>query len=140
MKVCVFSKIMSTALFAPLMGGDKRVIERSPTSEDKITMIGGLQKHQTPRNDGICPCINSAAGMGGGQTPIAIRPSFRVRKLTQKECWRLMGFQDQDFERAKSAMNENIYGGADRSGSQLYKQAGNPHFYPLSNYLFRRED
>lgn len=25
-------------------GGDKRVIERSPTSEDKITMIGGLQK------------------------------------------------------------------------------------------------
>ena len=127
MKVCVFSKIMSAALFAPLMGGggDKRVIERSPTSEDKITMIGGLQKHQTPRNDGICPCINSAAGMGGGQTPIAIRPSFRVRKLTQKECWRLMGFQDQDFERAKSAMNENIYGGADRSGSQLYKQAGN---------------
>ena len=102
MKVCVFSKIMSAALFAPLMGGDKRVIERSPTSEDKITMIGGLQKHQTPRNDGICPCINSAAGMGGGQTPIAIRPSFRVRKLTQKECWRLMGFQDQDFERAKS--------------------------------------
>lgn len=101
------------------------MIERSPTSEDKITMIGGLQKHQTPRNDGICPCINSAAGMGGGQTPIAIRPSFRVRKLTQKECWRLMGFQDQDFERAKSAMNENIYGGADRSGSQLYKQAGN---------------
>ena len=78
---------MSAALFAPLMGGDKRVIERSPTSEDKITMIGGLQKHQTPRNDGICPCINSAAGMGGGQTPIAIRPSFRVRKLTQKECW-----------------------------------------------------
>ena len=63
--------------------------------------------------------------MGGGQTPIAIRPSFHVRKLTQKECWRLMGFQDQDFERAKSAMNENIYGGADRSGSQLYKQAGN---------------
>ena len=37
------------------------MIERSPTSEDKITMIGGLQKHQTPRNDGICPCINSAA-------------------------------------------------------------------------------
>lgn len=28
------------------------MIERSPTSEDKITMIGGLQKHQTPRNDG----------------------------------------------------------------------------------------
>lgn len=23
---------------------------------------------------------------------------FRVRKLTPKECWRLMGFEDKDFE------------------------------------------
>lgn len=52
-------------------------------------------------------------------------PKYKVRKLTQKECWRLMGFEDQDFEKAKSAMNENIYNGKDRSGSQLYKQAGN---------------
>ena len=50
---------------------------------------------------------------------------YRVRKLTPKECWRLMGFSDQDFECAKAAMNENIYGGKDRSSSQLYKQAGN---------------
>lgn len=92
---------------------------------EQITMVGGLQKHQTPRTDGICPCVNSAAGMGGGQTPIAIRPGFRVRKLTQKECWRLMGFTDEDFYKAQAAMNENLYGGNDRSGSQLYKQAGN---------------
>lgn len=52
-------------------------------------------------------------------------PAFRVRKLTQKECWRLMGFSDEDFYKAQSAMNENLYGGNDRSGSQLYKQAGN---------------
>ena len=48
-----------------------------------------------------------------------------MRKLTQKECWRLMGFEDQDFEKAKNAMNENLYNGKNRSGSQLYKQAGN---------------
>ena len=93
--------------------------------ENDITMLGGLQKHQTPRSDGICPCVNSAAGMGGGQTPIAIRPGFRVRKLTQRECWRLMGFTDEDFTKAQTAMNQNLYGGNDRSGSQLYKQAGN---------------
>lgn len=50
---------------------------------------------------------------------------FRVRKLTQKECWRLMGFKDEDFYKAQAAMNEHLYGGNDRSGSQLYKQAGN---------------
>lgn len=92
---------------------------------DNITMLGGLQRHQTPRSDGICPCVNSAAGMGGGQTPIAIRPGFRVRKLTPKERWRLMGFEDHNFESAKSRMNENLYNGKDRSSSQLYKQAGN---------------
>jgi DNA (cytosine-5)-methyltransferase 1 len=41
--------------------------------------------------------------------------SLRVRKLTPKECWRLMGFSDEDFEKA-SKVNSN---------TQLYKQAGN---------------
>lgn len=50
---------------------------------------------------------------------------FRVRKLTPKECWRLMGFEDKDFENARNRMNENLYNGNDRSSSQLYKQAGN---------------
>lgn len=38
-----------------------------------------------------------------------------IRKLTPKECWRLQGFTDEQFEKA-SAVNSN---------SQLYKQAGN---------------
>lgn len=50
---------------------------------------------------------------------------FRVRKLTPKECWRLMGFRDDDFDKAKTALNKTFYKGADRSNSQLYKQAGN---------------
>lgn len=41
---------------------------------------------------------------------------YRIRKLTPKECWRLMGFADSDFEKAKAAGISN---------SQLYKQAGN---------------
>lgn len=39
----------------------------------------------------------------------------RVRKLTPRECWRLMGFDDSDFEKAEKV----------NSNSQLYKQAGN---------------
>ena len=41
---------------------------------------------------------------------------LRIRKLTPKECWRLMGFNDEDFEKAKAAPMSN---------TQLYKQAGN---------------
>ena len=36
-------------------GNGTKLIEVSPTPEDRITMLGGLQKHQTPRDDGICP-------------------------------------------------------------------------------------
>lgn len=42
-------------------------------------------------------------------------PNLRIRKLTPKECWRLMGFNDIDFENAEKVC----------SNSQLYKQAGN---------------
>ena len=38
-----------------------------------------------------------------------------IRKLTPKECWRLMGFDDEDFEKASKV----------NSPTQLYKQAGN---------------
>ncbi len=41
---------------------------------------------------------------------------FRIRKLTPRECWRLMGFDDEDFDKAQSAGISN---------TQLYKQAGN---------------
>ena len=54
-----------------------------------------------------------------------LEAGVRVRKLTQLEAWRLMGFSDEDFYKAQIAMNQNLYGGNDRSGSQLYKQAGN---------------
>lgn len=48
-----------------------------------------------------------------------------VRKLIPLEYWRLMDFDDEDFERARAAMNGLFYNGADKSSSQLYKQAGN---------------
>ena len=40
---------------------------------------------------------------------------YRIRKLTPLECWRLMGFTDEDFHKAERV----------NSNSQLYKQAGN---------------
>ena len=42
--------------------------------------------------------------------------SIAIRKLTPRECWRLQGFSDEQFEKAKKA---------GISDTQLYKQAGN---------------
>jgi len=44
-----------------------------------------------------------------------ITHDYKIRKLTPLECWRLMGFKDEQFKKA-----ENV-----NSDSQLYKQAGN---------------
>ena len=53
--------------------------------------------------------------------------NYRIRKLTPKECWRLMGFDDEDFEKA-SQVNSN---------AQLYKQAGNSIVVQVLEAIFR---
>ena len=40
---------------------------------------------------------------------------LKIRRLTPRECWRLMGFDDEDFNKAEQV----------NSNTQLYKQAGN---------------
>ena len=57
-------------------------------------VLGGLQKHQTPRTDGISPTLTEAMDKGGGQTPIIIdtaEPKERFYKqafetLKENEC------------------------------------------------------
>ena len=51
----------------------------------------------------------------------------KIRKLTPKECFRLMGFDDVDFEKA-SQVNSN---------AQLYKQAGNSIVVQVLEAIFR---
>lgn len=51
-----------------------------------------------------------------------------IRKLTPKEYWRLMGFADEDFEKA-SKVNSN---------TQLYKQAGNSIVVNVLMEIFRK--
>lgn len=71
----------------------------------------------------------------GCSSAIATAPFFtgsiqhiRIRKLTTRECWRLMGFSDEDFDRAKAV----------NSDSQLYKQAGNSIVVDVLAAIFGR--
>ena len=77
-------------------------------------IIGSTQKHAAISKDGIVPTLTSAMGQGGGHVPMH-NYDIRIRKLTPKECWRLMGFKDESFEKAQKV----------NSNTQLYKQAGN---------------
>ena len=44
-----------------------------------------------------------------------ISDKYKIRKLSPRECFRLMAFSDSDFDKAEKV----------NSNSQLYKQAGN---------------
>lgn len=52
--------------------------------------------------------------------------NLRIRKLTPLECWRLQGFDDEQFYKAK---NDGV------SNSQLYKQAGNSVTVNVVDYI-----
>lgn len=68
-------------------------------------------------NNGLCPTLTTRPeGFKTANLIVEHAQEFRIRKLTPLECWRLMGFSDEDFEKAKASGISN---------SQLYKQAGN---------------
>ena len=65
----------------------------------------------------ISPTITTQDNAGGlMQVNVDSNKQYRIRRLTPRECWRLMDFTDEQFDKAKSA---------GLSDTQLYKQAGN---------------
>lgn len=69
----------------------------------------------------ICPTLTAT------ETGVCrIESDIRIRKLTPKECWRLMGFDDKSFKAAEQV----------NSNSQLYKQAGNSIVVDVLYYIF----
>ena len=83
--------------------------------EIKINVIGnyspsGYDASRIVDENGLAPTVKENHG-----TVTATIQNYRIRKLTPKECWRLMGFDDEDFEKAEKV----------NSNTQLYKQAGN---------------
>ena len=58
-----------------------------------------------------CQTITTSGGNDRG----VVTTDYRIRKLTPRECFRLMGFDDSDFDKVEGNL----------SNTQLYKQAGN---------------
>ena len=76
-------------------------------------------------SEGIAPTVMENHGT---ITATIVEPNPRIRKLTPKEYWRLMGFDDEDFEKA-SKVNSN---------TQLYKQVGNSIVVNVLMEIFRK--
>jgi DNA (cytosine-5)-methyltransferase 1 len=82
--------------------------------EPKIVTLGnympsGHSASKIVDSDGITPTVMENHG-----TVTATVQNYRIRKLTPRECWRLMGVKDEQFDKLH-----------DISNTQLYKMAGN---------------
>lgn len=84
--------------------------------------------------EGIAPTIPTC---GGGNIEPKVQTNYRIRKLTPKECWRLMGFTDEDYWKARTALEERFYNGKDKSSSQMYKMAGNSIVVDVLEEIFK---
>ena len=92
-------------------------IKTSPDIGDKKSN-GGTQYYQQDRiydSESIAMAHPANLTSGSYYYQVNTRP-LRIRKLTPKECFRLMGFYDEDFSKAEQVPTSN---------AQLYKQAGN---------------
>ena len=72
--------------------------------------------------------LTTSGGNDRGVVVDNVNQKLRIRKLTPKECWRLMGFDDEDVDKCIKAGISN---------AQLYKQAGNSIVVNVLEAIFK---
>lgn len=102
--------------------GDKRVIETGAI-RGRYNNNGDIEQKLELRKDDVTNTLTKAE-----KDNVVLENKTRIRKLTPSECWRLMGFDNEDFN---NAQNLGI------SDSQLYKQAGNSIVVNVLYYIFK---
>lgn len=90
-----------------------------------IEMAGNESIKRVYSMDGVCPTITTMTG--GHRQPKILTDDGKVRKLTPRECWRVMGFSAEDFSKVEGKL----------SNTQLYKQAGNTICVSCLEAIFR---
>ena len=120
--------ISPTLTAAMRMGGGYVPMILEIDNMDKVNVIGRMDNtidhtfesaNRIYDVEGLCPTIPTCAG--GGIQPKVLKENYmnekqyKIRKLTPKECFRLMNFDDADFYAAESV----------NSNTRLYSQAGN---------------
>lgn len=97
----------------------KSLVEKTEFEEGKVL---NLDLYNQTTNENISQCLTEPH-----HNTQRLFDGLRIRKITPKEAWRLMGFTDEEFEKA-SQVNSN---------TQLYKQAGNSICVPVLIAIFK---
>lgn len=105
---------------------DRGISNRKSEGTVVLQVVGNVNPSGNGMNgnvfseDGLAPTLTTNKGEGN-----KILTGIRIRKLTPKECFRLMGFHDSAYEAASKVV----------SNSQLYKQSGNSIVVDVLYYI-----
>ena len=124
-------------LVAPVLTPDRKVRRQNgrwmkEPGEPSFTLTSadrhGVAIYQRPRgyNKGGIHDVAPALSISAWQENNLLTDNVRIRRLTPRECWRLQGFPDEYFDKAKAA---------GISDTQLYKQAGNSVSVPVAKAI-----
>lgn len=108
-----------------------------------MQVIGSTQANAMRGSiDGVSPCLTEAMGMGGGQIPM-VTTRYRIRKLTERECFRLMDMDDADIDkidayRIKTTLKDGRVKEKPIPKSQKYKMAGNSICVGVLYHIFHQ--
>ena len=84
---------------------------RNPDNPSDRTAGSPTEQRLEPNAQGMCNSLTTVQK----DNMVLEKPKYRIRKLTPRECGRLMGVSDEDIDKM-AAVNSN---------TQLYKQFGN---------------
>lgn len=105
---------------------DRGISNRKSEGTAVLQVVGNVNPSGNGMNgnvfseDGLAPTLTTNKGEGN-----KILTGIRIRKLTPKECFRLMGFSDSAYDVASKVV----------SNSQLYKQSGNSIVVDVLYYI-----
>ena len=97
--------------------------EKKPDTVVGWNLCPDVLIHGSPCQDFSIAGKQHGADIGKGQ----------YRYLTELECWRLMGFDDKDFEKVAKQHKLN----KEKMNGALYKQAGNSICVPILEAIFK---
>lgn len=99
----------------------KKIITVAIIPEEERPKGNYLPRERVISKEGISRAITT------NENQMPYLNDYKIRKLTPLECWRLMGFDDIDFNKAEKV----------NSNSQLYKQAGNSIVVNVLEAIFK---
>ena len=121
------SPCLTTKIGSPSLSGNTLLIKNATkqgyleASDGDGCYITNIEKKRGTVQKEMIPTLKTSPDIG------CVTNNLRIRKLTPKETWRLMGFDDEDFEKAEKV----------NSNTQLYKQAGNSICVPVLDAIFK---